>query len=106
MEQEFEIRKATLEDVPKIMSIIHKVVPMMHAAGNFQWDASYPSSTNFENDIMNENLYVASFPTGVICGVVAITEDQGVDYCAIAHWRPDERSIVPHRYFINVIYDR
>lgn len=52
------LRLAVSEDVPHIMSIIRKVIPRMHTAGNYQWDEFYPNEATFQKDIKKETLYV------------------------------------------------
>ncbi len=52
------LRLAGSDDVPYIMEIIKKVIPRMHAAGNYQWDEYYPTDATFKKDIKNGTLYV------------------------------------------------
>ena len=69
------IRLAVLADIPQIMQLIKEVVPEMNAAGNFQWDTTYPTTTVFEKDIALEQLWIAD-DDGDIAGIAAITTDQ------------------------------
>ena len=69
------IRLANLNDIPDIMQVIKAVVPAMQAAGNFQWDDTYPNPEVFETDINNGQLWVAVVDD-VIAGVSAITTEQ------------------------------
>ncbi|MBB6238614.1 hypothetical protein HDC90_003256 [Pedobacter sp. AK013] len=45
------IRLAVTEDIPFIMQLVREVIPLMHAAGNFQWADDYPNPEVFANDI-------------------------------------------------------
>ncbi|WP_421944994.1 GNAT family N-acetyltransferase [Pedobacter sp.] len=90
-----EIRLAQTEDVPAIMHLVKKVVPLMRATGNFQWGDDYPNPEVFEKDIAIGQLWVAELD-GKIGGVSAITTDQDPEY-ADAGWDITEEAIVTHR---------
>jgi len=90
-----EIRLARTEDVPAIMHLVRKVVPLMRATGNFQWGDDYPNPEVFEKDIAIGQLWVAELD-GKIGGVSAITTDQDPEY-ADAGWDITEEAIVTHR---------
>lgn len=89
------VRHATLNDIPPIMQLIAEVVPAMNAAGNFQWDSSYPNAAVFEKDIQLGQLWVADI-NGDIAGVSAITTDQEPEYAQVG-WDLNETAIVTHR---------
>lgn len=90
-----EIRLAHKEDVPAIMHLVKKVVPLMRATGNFQWGDDYPNPEVFEKDIAIGQLWVAEL-AGKIGGVSAITTDQDPEY-SDAGWDITEEAIVTHR---------
>ncbi|GAA4390672.1 GNAT family N-acetyltransferase [Hymenobacter koreensis] len=77
------------------MAIVRRVVPLMQAAGNFQWEASYPNEEVFRQDIDKQQLWVAEFE-GQVAGVAALTTDQDPEY-AQADWDPTAQAIVTHR---------
>jgi ribosomal protein S18 acetylase RimI-like enzyme len=89
------IRLATLEDIPALVALVRRVVPLMRAAGNLQWDETYPNDTVFQRDIGLEQLWVADADTG-IAGIAAVTMDQEPDYAQVG-WDIDEPAIVVHR---------
>ena len=89
------LRPAVLDDIPAIMQLVRKVVPMMHATGNFQWGLDYPNPEVFAKDISLAQLWVAEVE-GNIVGVTAITMDQDPEY-ADAGWDIHEKAIVTHR---------
>jgi len=94
------IRPATLRDIPQIMQLITEVVPVMNAAGNFQWDATYPNPAVFENDVTRNQLWVAD-EDGDVAGIAAITTDQEPEY-ALVGWDLNETAIVIHRLAVSI----
>jgi len=94
------LRLATKEDLPAIAAIVALQIPLMAAAGNPQWDETYPLPTHFEADIAQGQLWVAVAPEpdggGTVVGVGALTESPEPDYaqagCDLAY-----AAIVPHR---------
>jgi ribosomal protein S18 acetylase RimI-like enzyme len=89
------IRLATHEDIPALMMLMRRVIPLMLAAGNLQWDENYPNEAVFQRDIDLGQLWIADVETSV-AGVAAVTTDQEPDY-AQAGWDIDEHAIVVHR---------
>lgn len=89
------IRLATLEDVPALLGLLKRVVPLMQQAGNFQWDDTYPNEAVFSDDIAKGQLWVAEVE-GKIAGVAAITTDQEPTYSEVG-WDINQPAIVTHR---------
>jgi GNAT superfamily N-acetyltransferase len=89
------IRLATREDLPALMELMRRVVPLMRAAGNLQWDETYPNEAIFQRDIDLGQLWVAEAGGG-IGGLAAITMDQEPDYAQVG-WDIDEPAVVVHR---------
>jgi GNAT superfamily N-acetyltransferase len=94
------IRLANLSDIPAIMHLIAGVVPVMNAAGNFQWDSTYPNAAVFGKDIALNQLWVADID-GDLAGIAAITTDQEPEYAAVG-WDINEMAIVTHRLAVSV----
>jgi N-acetylglutamate synthase-like GNAT family acetyltransferase len=90
-----QIRLATQDDLPALMELIGRVVPLMRAAGNLQWDHSYPNTDVFNRDIQLKQLWIAELE-GHITGVAAVTTDQDHDYTQVG-WDINEPAIVVHR---------
>lgn len=88
-------RRATAADLPAILALVRRVVPLMHASGNFQWSADYPNETVFTADIAQNHLWVAELD-GTVAGVAALTTDQDAEY-AQADWDVTEPALVTHR---------
>ncbi|MDQ2795082.1 MAG: GNAT family N-acetyltransferase [Bacteroidota bacterium] len=89
------IRLATLADLPALLALVRRVVPLMQASGNFQWSADYPNETVFTADIAQGYLWVAEVD-GELAGVAALTQDQDAEY-AQADWDATEPALVTHR---------
>eukprot|EP01103_Thecamoeba_quadrilineata_P007918 TRINITY_DN17738_c0_g1_i1.p1 TRINITY_DN17738_c0_g1~~TRINITY_DN17738_c0_g1_i1.p1 ORF type:complete len:169 (-),score=23.88 TRINITY_DN17738_c0_g1_i1:201-707(-) len=90
-----QIRKARQDDVPLVALLIQKVVPLMRAEGNYQWDDRYPTQETFTEDVQIGQLWVALLDN-TLCGVTAITTDQNPEY-AEAGLDVSIKAIVPHR---------
>jgi len=90
-----QIRQATSADLNAVMQLIRRVVPLMHAAGNHQWDDEYPNLRVFEQDVKNRQLWIVEIDRQ-IAGVAAITMDQPTEYAAVG-WDITETAIVIHR---------
>lgn len=89
------IRAATREDIPALMALMRKVVPLMRAAGNLQWDDSYPNEDVFDRDIEKSYLWVAEIDDAV-AALAAVTTDQEPEYAEVG-WDIQEQAIVVHR---------
>jgi ribosomal protein S18 acetylase RimI-like enzyme len=89
------IRFATKDDIPALMRLVRRVVPLMRAAGNLQWDENYPDEAVFRRDIGLKQLWIAEIGTE-IGGVAAITMDQEPNYAQVG-WDINEPAIVVHR---------
>ena len=90
-----QVRPGTLADIPAIMGLVGRVVPLMQAGGNHQWDAAYPNPDVFARDVELEQLWVADL-AGQVLGMAAITTDQEPEYAAVG-WDITETAIVVHR---------
>ena len=88
-------RRAILTDLPAILALVRRVVPLMQASGNFQWSADYPNAEVFTNDIAHQQLWVAELD-GAVAGVAALTQDQDAEY-AQADWDVTVPALVTHR---------
>jgi ribosomal protein S18 acetylase RimI-like enzyme len=77
------------------MALVRRVVPLMRATGNLQWDDHYPNPGVFERDLNLGQLWVAEID-GEIAGVAAITTDQEPEYANVG-WDINETAIVVHR---------
>jgi ribosomal protein S18 acetylase RimI-like enzyme len=90
-----DIRLGRLEDVDAVMALIRRVVPLMQAAGNWQWDDAYPNPEVFGRDVERYQLWLAE-EDGRLAGVAAITQDQEPEYRDVG-WDPADPAVVVHR---------
>ena len=90
-----QIRLATQDDLPALMALVRRVVPLMRATGDLQWDETYPNDAVFQRDIDLDQLWIAEVNVN-IAGVAAITMDQEPDYAQVG-WDITEPAIVVHR---------
>ena len=90
-----ELRPATLADVPAALALVRRVVPLMRASGNHQWDDSYPNAAVFEHDVALGQLWLAEIG-GSVAGVAALTAEQEPEYADVG-WDLAEASVVVHR---------
>jgi ribosomal protein S18 acetylase RimI-like enzyme len=97
-----EIRVATGDDVPALLELVRRVVPLMRAAGNLQWDESYPNEGVFRRDIELGQLWVAAVDWR-LAGVAAITMDQEQEYAQVG-WNIEEAAIVVHRLAVHPVF--
>jgi ribosomal protein S18 acetylase RimI-like enzyme len=90
-----QVRPGTPQDVPAVMALVRRVVPLMRASGNLQWGDNYPNAAVFERDVQLAQLWVAEIDSE-IAGVAAITTDQEPEYANVG-WDISEPAIVVHR---------
>lgn len=89
------IRLATTSDLPALLTLLKRIIPLMREAGNLQWDDHYPNETVFRQDIANDQLWVAD-NDGRLAGVAALTENQEPEYAQVG-FDLTQRAIVTHR---------
>ena len=77
------------------MALVRRVVPLMRASGNLQWDDNYPNAAAFHRDVELAQLWVAEIDEE-LAGVAAITQDQEAEYANVG-WDITEPAIVVHR---------
>jgi GNAT superfamily N-acetyltransferase len=97
------LRPATHADLPALLALVRRVVPLMRAGGNLQWDDDYPNLEVLSADIAAGDLWVAELEPGTLAGVAAITTDQSPEY-ADAGWDIHEPAIVVHRLAVDPAY--
>lgn len=94
-----EIKKAVLDDIPRIMEIYDYARVFMAENGNpTQWDKSYPSVDMIKNDIALGNSYVC-IQNAEIVGVFAFILGEEPTYKIIqdGSWRKDSPYGTIHR---------
>ena len=91
------IRRATTADLPAILTLVGRVVPLMRASGNYQWAPDYPDERVFRQDIAQQHLWVAELAGGAVVAVAALTYNNQDPKYAQADWDPTEPALVTHR---------
>jgi len=89
------VRPGKEDDIAAVMDLVRRVVPLMRASGNHQWDDEYPHAGVFLHDVETGQLWVAELD-GRIAGIAAITTDQEPEYANVG-WDISELAIVVHR---------
>jgi len=84
------------------MALVRRVVPLMRAQGNLQWDDVYPNPKVFGKDIAAGQLWVTEVD-GAVAGVAAITTDQSPEYAEVG-WDLNEPAVVVHRLAVDPAY--
>jgi ribosomal protein S18 acetylase RimI-like enzyme len=97
-----QIRLATQKDIPALMALVRRIVPLMVADGNLQWGDDYPNEEVFQRDIVLGQLWVAEIDSS-IAGVAAVTMDQEPEY-AQADWNFEEEAVVVHRLAVDTAF--
>ena len=82
-----EIRLATQDDLPAVLDIVRRVVPLMLAEGNRQWGLDYPNAEVLGRDIEKEQLWVATMGNAAtIVGLAAVTSAREPEYERLDGW--------------------
>lgn len=93
---EYEIRKANLNEIPRIMEIINQAKVEMAKVSD-QWQNGYPNELSIQSDIEAGVGYVLVVDSGVI-GYSAIIEGPDANYSYIeGAWKSDAPYYVIHR---------
>ncbi|MFP2995445.1 GNAT family N-acetyltransferase [Spongiivirga sp. MCCC 1A20706] len=90
------IRRATLDDIPLIMSMTKACAAFMQQQGIYQWNEHYPSQKAFELDIKRDELWVL-LEDGEIVGCIVISTLMDDEYIPIQWLTPTENNIYIHR---------
>lgn len=96
------IRPASESDLPGLMALVQRVVPLMLASGNTQWDENYPNRSVFQSDLTKSQLWVAQIDES-IAGVAAITTDPEPEY-GQAGLSIEEPAVIVHRLAVDPAY--
>lgn len=97
------LRKATIEDLVRVLEIKEEVVPLMQASGNTQWSDEYPGAQKFKEDLHNQSLHVFE-EDGTVKGFAVVDNEHPYPYDDIP-WeltRADSRAL--HRMAVDPRY--
>jgi ribosomal protein S18 acetylase RimI-like enzyme len=90
-----QVQPATKNDLSAIVALFKKVIRILHASGNHQWDDNYPTASTFIADVEAKQLWIVE-QAGQLAGVAAITTEQPPEY-ANAGLNIEENALVIHR---------
>lgn len=92
------IRKATYEDIPRLMEIFDKAKEIMRASGNLhQWNDSYPSKEIVRSDIEAGHCIVLCNDEGIIATMAFIPGPEPTYSHIEGRWPNNDPYYVIHR---------
>lgn len=94
------IRKATYDDIPRLLQIFSEARLTMRESGNMhQWPDTYPSEEIIRNDISQGHCIICYDEDGTIQGTYACIPGPDTTYAKIydGEWPDDEPYYVIHR---------
>lgn len=95
-----DYKKATIEDLPVIHTLVQDAIASLQAGGNPQWDERYPTDADFIPDIEIGTQYLGLID-GSVGMVFALNTDHDTQYDDGAWRYPDARWIVLHRFIFH-----
>ena len=91
-----QYRKATLDDIEEIYSLVTHAIDKMIKHDILQWDEIYPTKEDFRNDISHNHLYIG-LADGQIAVVYALNQECDKEYENGCWKYPDKPYYVVHR---------
>ena len=92
------MRLAEIGDLDSLMTITQRCIENLDKQGIYQWDEIYPSKKDFNNDILEQSLYVVTSAERIF-GCVCIDQHEYPGY-ENANWL-GSRFFVIHKMIIN-----
>lgn len=100
-----KIRKSRMEDIEKIMCVIHEAQESMRANGIPQWQDGYPSEDVISQDIKIGNGYVLVEDENIIgTAYIVVGHEPSYDYIEDGQWLNDHPYVVVHRIAVRKDY--
>ena len=99
------IRKAIKDDLHRIIEITKACAVFMISNNIFQWNEHYPNIETFENDALNENLYVLEINKKLI-GCLVISHEMDEFYKKVKWQTPNYNNIYLHRLAVDPSYQK
>lgn len=97
------IRRAKIQEIPKIMELTRACAQHMVEQGIYQWNDHYPSSVAFKRDVSRNELYLIE-KAGRIIGVVTITPVEDEEYIPVQWITKNGNSVYVHRLAVHPEY--
>lgn len=100
-----KIRKSKMEDIEKIMCVIHEAQESMRANGIPQWQDGYPSEDVISQDIKIGNGYVLVEDENIIgTAYIVAGHEPSYDYIEGGQWLNDHPYVAVHRIAVRKDY--
>ena len=99
------IRKANSSDLNKLLQITRSCARAMELKNIFQWNDGYPSFSAFENDIINNWLYVIINDKEII-GCICISDFMDKEYESVKWLTKNDNNIYIHRLAVTPTHQR
>lgn len=98
-----QYKKATLDDLEEIYSLVSHAIDVMISHNILQWDEIYPTKEDFRNDINRGHLYIG-LTDGHIAVVYALNQECDKEY-QNGNWKyPNEPFYVVHRLCVAPVF--
>ena len=99
------IRKATINDLDRIIEITKACAVFMISNKIFQWNEHYPNIETFEEDVLNQNLYVLEIKNKLI-GCLVISNIMDEFYSNVKWLTPNKNNLYLHRLAVDPDYQK
>ena len=99
------IRKATTNDLDRIIEITKACAVFMISNKIFQWNEHYPNIETFEKDILNQNLYILEIKNKLI-GCLVISYKMDEFYSNVKWLTPIKNNLYLHRLAVDPDYQK
>lgn len=94
------IRKAVPKDLDEIMDIVWRTIMLLQSEGNMQWSETYPSRSDFVQDISEETLYVCMVDKAVV-GFICCNQTAPSEYSSVVWSVPAAPALILHRFAVS-----
>ncbi|MEO2063577.1 MAG: GNAT family N-acetyltransferase [Christiangramia sp.] len=94
------IKKAGIEELPKIKKLTEKCAAALRELEIFQWNEHYPSLEKLREDIEKQELYSISEAEELL-GIIVISEKIDDEYLAVKWLTESTRNLYIHRLAVN-----
>ena len=99
------IRKAIKDDLHRIIEITKACAVFMISNNIFQWNEHYPNIETFEEDVLNQNLYVLEIKNKLI-GCLVISNKMDEFYSKVNWLTPNKNNLYLHRLAVDPDYQK
>lgn len=94
------IRPGQSTDIQYLAKMASETVDIMKEERNDQWDEFYPLARDFQNDVMNESIFVYILD-GEVAGSITIDQQFSNAYKEFEWHQPVEQAMIFHRLVVN-----